>query len=190
MVKRERILNIVLAAAAAALIFVLALQESEIDRLRTEPPAVELRIDTVWVRDTIRTPGPVVIREEVRRVPADVDTAAILQRYYTARVLADTFRLRDLATVRVQDTLFQNNIVGRSVDYELATLIPRLEYSAPPKAAVAPPRLALSVGAQLGTEQAAVMAGVRLRRAEILGAYDLRLRAPSLILKYDIWQWQ
>lgn len=188
--KRERILNIVLAAMAAVLIYIISLQESEIERLRTETPAVEIRMDTVWVRDTIQTSGPVVVREEVREVPASVDTAAILQRYYTARVLADTFHLRDVATVFVQDTLFQNDIIGRSVDYELATLIPRLEFSAPPAAASSSPRLALSIGAQLGTEQAAVMAGLRLRRAEILGAYDLRLRAPSLILKYDLWQWQ
>lgn len=186
--KRERILNIVLAGMAAVLVFAVSQLESEIERLRTEPPAVEVRIDTVWVCDTILTPGPVVVREEVREVPAIVDTAEILQQYFTARVLADTFQLRDVATVRVTDTLFQNNIIGRAVDYDLAMLDISAEYKGPEKPSQA--RLALSLGVQLGSEQAAVIGGIRYKRVEVGVGYDLRLRAPSILLKYDLWQWR
>ena len=187
--KHERILNIVLATMLLAMMFVLSWHEKCLLGERSDgTPAVELRIDTVWVRDTILTTSPVVVREEVREVPASVDTAAIVQHYFTARVLSDTFHLRDMVTVRITDTLFQNDIVGRTVDYDLATLEPTVIYT--PAAGQRHPRVALSAGVQLGREQVAVLAGLRIRRAELLGGYDLRLRAASVSLKYDVWQWQ
>lgn len=149
-----------------------------------EEPVVELRIDTCWVHDTVRTAGPVVEREVVREVPASVDTAAILSAYFTERTLTDSFRLRDMATVWITDTLFQNDIVGRSVAYDLAELQPTVSIRH------TRPRLALSIGVQLGREQAAPMVGIRYKRAEVLGGYDFRLHAASITLKYDIWQWQ
>lgn len=147
-------------------------------------PEVRLRIDTAWVHDTIVTPGPVIVRSEVRRVPADVDTADILRQHFTQKTLADTIRLRDMATVYIMDTVFRNNIAGRNVTYDMAMLEPKLEGTAKRQA-----RLALNVGVQLGQQQAAVMAGVRYKRIEAGLGYDLRLHAPSITLKYDILQW-
>lgn len=152
-------------------------------------PLVEVRMDTVWVHDTISEPGPVVVREVVCEVPAAVDTDAILADYYTRRILSDTLHLRDVATVCITDTLFRNDIVGRAVTYDLAELTPEIICHNVPRNRY-PARLALSAGVQLGRGQAAVAAGVRIRRAELLGAYDLRLHAPSITLKYDILQWQ
>lgn len=153
-----------------------------------EEPMVELHIDTLWLHDTILTAGPVVVWEEVREVPADVDTAAIISRYFTARTLKDSFRLRDMATVRITDTLLQNDIIGRTVDFDLAQLDVSYDIHGPRKGT--PARLALSVGVQLGREQAALMGGVRLKRTELGAGYDFRLHAPSLTIKYDILQWQ
>ena len=152
----------------------------------TEEPTVELRIDTMWCHDTIVKPGPVLVWEEVREVPADIDTMAIVQAYYTTRVMADTLRLQDMAEVHIVDTVVENKIVGRYIDYDLA----HLDVTASVHGKTAAPRLALTVGAQMGTEQAALLAGVRIRRAEILGGYDFRLHAPNITLKYDILQWR
>lgn len=185
--KIERILNIVLAVATIVAIGMMAMMCHNIHNVMSEPPVVELRIDTTWVHDTIRTAGPVVVREEVREVPAAVDTAAILSAYYTERTLSDTFHLRDVATVRITDTLYMNNIVGRQVDYDLATL--DVSYEVKYRNCYTQPRMALSLGAQLGREQAAVMVGLRRKRAELLAGYDLRLHAPSVTLKYDLKQW-
>lgn len=186
--KNERILNVVLGAIVLVLVVLLAWREDGDLLPPAALPAVEVRMDTVWVHDTILTAGPVVVREEVREVPADIDTPAILSAYYTSRTLSDTFHLRDVATVRITDTLFQNNIVGRMVDYDLATLHPTVISGSTGQ--LSPPRLALSLGTQLGSEQAALVVGLRLRRAELGIGYDLRLHAPSVTLKYDIWQWQ
>lgn len=202
--KRERILNIVLGTLLLVLVAALAFDDERRTGMMTarhqpaEGLVVKLHTDTVWIHDTIRTAGPVVVREEVREVPAAVDTAAILSAYYTARTLSDTFHLRDVATVRITDTLLQNDIVGRHVDYDLAQVVPTavtIYPSETPTDRIAsrigtPVRLALSLGAQLGSEQAAVMGGVRFKRVELVGAYDLRLRAPSITLKFDVRQWQ
>lgn len=186
--KSERILNILLAAMVLLMAWMIADHEDCILGGHTsEPPMPELRIDTVWVHDTLETPGPVAVREEVREVPARVDTAAIVQRYFTARTLSDTFRLRDVATVRITDEVFRNDIVNRTIDYDLATLDVSLQ-SWKPRAT--PARLTLNVGVQLGGGQAALMAGLRYKRTELAGCYDLCLHAPSIILKYDLWQWQ
>ncbi|MBQ7496202.1 MAG: hypothetical protein IJT75_10755, partial [Bacteroidaceae bacterium] len=188
--KSERILNILLAAMVLLMAWMIAEHEDCILGDHTsEPPIVELRIDTVWVHDTIETPGPVVVREEVREVPARVDTAAVLQRYFTARTLSDTFHLRDVATVRITDTVFQNNIVARTIDYDLAKLDISLQRRKP-RIGTPPARLALSVGVQLGSEQTAVIGGVRCKRTELGLGYDLSLHAPSIFFKYDLWQWQ
>lgn len=151
-------------------------------------PTVEVRIDTVWIHDTLYTAGPVVVREVVREVPARVDTAAVLAAFYTERTLVDTLQLRDVATVRITDKVFNNDIIGRQVDYDLATLDVSYDIRQPRKGTS--PRLALSLGAQLGREQAAVMAGLRRKRSEFGLCYDLRLNVPSITYKYDVWQWQ
>lgn len=187
--KHERFISVVLAAMLLAIIMLVAGLEDGLRDRTAELPMVEMRIDTVWVHDTIKTPGPVVVREEVREVPADVDTAAILQQYFTARTLSDTFHLRDVATVRITDTVLENNIVGRMVDYELAQLVPSAVTFYPSEKTLHS-RLALTAGMQLGGEQAAVMGGVRFKRTELGLGYDLRLRRPSVFFKYDLWQWQ
>lgn len=158
-----------------------------------QTPAAEVHFDTIVIHDTIHKAGPEVVREEVREVPAAVDTAAILSAFYTERILSDTLHLRDVATVRITDTLFQNDIIGRGVDYDLSVLQPTVTIyptETTERRNGAPVRLAISAGAQLGREQAAVMVGLRIRRAEIVGGYDLRLHTPSITLKYDLWQWQ
>ena len=189
--KSERILNILLAAMVLLMAWMIAEHEDCILGDHTsEPPIVELRIDTVWVHDTIFTGAPVMVKERVREVPASVDTAAIVAAFYTERTFSDTFHLRDMATVRITDAVVQNSIVGRTVDYDLATLQPRVVCFPSGKPTGTNARLALSVGVQLGGEQTAVMAGLRYGRTELAGGYDLRLKAPSVFLKYDLWQWR
>ncbi len=144
---------------------------------------VDLRIDTLWVHDTLQSPGPVEVKYREKTVPADVDTAAILQKYYTERIMADTLRLKDMATVYIRDTVYMNNIIGRYVDYDLA----RLDISATAPRAK---KWALSLGTSIGRQQAAVLAGIRYKRADIAAGYDFRQRAPMVTLKYDILQWQ
>lgn len=195
--KNERLLNIVLGVLLLLMMVVVARHEDcilggkDAGRQPAEGVMVEMRLDTVWLHDTLYTAGPAVVREEVGEVPARVDTAAILAAFYTERTLSDSFRLRDLATVRITDKVFGNDIVSRVVDYDLGMMVPGA-VSVTDRASTRdtqPCRLALTVGAQMGGEQAAVMAGLRWKRAEVLGGYDLRLHVPSVIFKYDVWQW-
>lgn len=195
--KNERILNVVL--AAIALMVILAWKEDGDLLPPAAQPAVEVRMDTVHVHDTIYASLPPMVREVVRTVPAEVDTAALLAAFYAVRTYADTLHLQDMATVYLQDTVTENALHGRLVSYDLARLQPRITYlpqagkptgtrmETPGKAS--PARLALTAGVQLGSGQAAVMGGVRWRRTELGVGYDLRLHAPSLTLKYDVALW-
>ncbi|MBR4533074.1 MAG: hypothetical protein IKO85_00800 [Bacteroidaceae bacterium] len=197
--KNERILNVVLGAIALVLVVLLAWREDGDLLPPAALPAVEVRMDTVWVHDTLFLSQPGMVNEVVRMVPAEVDTAALLASFYAVRTYADTVHLQDVATVYLSDTVTENALHGRLVSYDLALMQPRITYI-PPSAdtrpasggtgQLSPPRLALSLGTQLGSEQAALVVGLRLKRAELGIGYDLRLHAPSVTLKYDIWQWQ
>ena len=197
--KNERILNVVLAAIAFMLLVILGWKEDGDLQPTATLPAVEVRMDTAYVHDTIYQSLPPMVREVVRTVPAEVDTAALLEAYYAVRTYADTLHLQDVATVYLSDTVTENALHGRLVSYDLARLQPRITYLPPAgeptgtrievPGKTSPARLALTAGVQLGSEQAAFMAGVRWRRTEFGIGYDLRLRAPSITLKYDVALW-
>lgn len=175
----------------ALLIFMLAKIEGCIQKHRDTSPdslLVEVRIDTLWIHDTLHVYHPAVIRELTRPVPAEVDTAAILASHFMTRVYADTLRIADVATVHISDSVSENRLQSRSIDWVAAQLEPVVTVTKPPN--VVTPRLALSTGVQLGTKQATVVVGLRIKRAELLAGYDLRLHTPNITLKYDIWQWQ
>lgn len=57
---------------------------------------------------------PVIVRVPVEvYIPADVDTMAILEDYYTTRIYTDTLSVEDLGYVSLTDTISQNRIVAR-----------------------------------------------------------------------------
>ena len=193
---KQRLITILLAVLAAAAIVVIDHMDSRLtDRhCAAEPPVVELRIDTVWLHDTIATSRPAMVREVVREVPARVDTAAILAAFYAARAYADTLRIADVATVCLLDTIAENSIRSRRVAFDVMRLQPTAVALQPPDAATrtapAAPRLAITAGLQAGPRQLAPTLGLRYRRATVAAAYDLRLNAPSVTLCFDIVQWQ
>lgn len=197
----ERHLNIMLLVLLAIAITILARHEDCIlGEDATQPsllPHVEVRMDTVWIHDTVVVSRPVPGKVIVRTVPAQVDTADILTAYYAVRTYTDTLQLRDVATVYIDDTVQENILRGRQMRYDLAQLQPRILYDPPnagnthigPRNGTSSARLALSVGVQLGSEQAAVMGGIRWKRTELGVGYDIRLHAPSILLKHDIGLW-
>ena len=207
--KRDRILNMLLGGLLLGLLVVLSGHEDcLLGGRRVEhtspnqvasPPRVEVRLDTLWLHDTIYRSLPPKVVEVVRPVPSAVDTSSVLSAYYAVRTYTDTLRLFDVATVYVDDTVTENSLRGRLFRYDLAQMQPRIAYipSAEPTGAVggsgekkAFPRLALSVGVQLGREQASVMGGFRWKRTELGVGYDLRLHAASVMVKYDVWRWK
>ena len=82
---------------------------------------VKHTIDTIIkpVTQTVFKPGETIYidRPVIVKVPADVDTAAILKDYYTKYPYKDTLRLDEgLGYVAVSDTIFKNRILNRKFD--------------------------------------------------------------------------
>tara|TARA_R110002124_G_scaffold135028_1_gene297815 strand:- start:12 stop:527 length:516 start_codon:yes stop_codon:yes gene_type:complete len=90
-----------------------------------EAPVV-VRVETKW--DTITKEIPVYIPEwKVRTeykdtfVYRDIDTLEILKDYFASYIYFDTL-YNDSITIRISDTITQNKIKNRSIEYDL--LIP------------------------------------------------------------------
>ena len=79
---------------------------------------VKQKIDTVYqLKDTIvYKPGKKIYLDKIIevKVPAKVDTLAILSKYYAKKIYVDTLKLADsLGYVIVNDTISENSILGR-----------------------------------------------------------------------------
>jgi hypothetical protein len=79
--------------------------------------AVHMVAYTVHVNDTIRLSAPAVIKEIEVPVPVDVDTAAILQQYFTKKVYNDPIIKTEYVEVHLTDTVYMNGLLGRTVSY-------------------------------------------------------------------------
>ncbi len=74
--------------------------------------------DTVWIPgDTIKVPYYTPIPGDIVYVPVptDIDTTAILQRYFATRFYSDTVPLDSIGTVQIKDSISKNQIVSRSL---------------------------------------------------------------------------
>lgn len=76
-----------------------------------------------------------VLRRDTIHIPAQVDTQAVIQNYFTERVFKDTATISE-AFITIQDTLFQNAIKGRYISVsnkrvtEIITYKPKLYFGA------------------------------------------------------------
>lgn len=52
-------------------------------------------------------------------IPANIDTAALLQDYYSKRIYLDTLNIDSLGYVAVTDTISENKILGRKFEANL-----------------------------------------------------------------------
>lgn len=86
--------------------------------------------DTVWETKTVTVPeyvpvpGKTEYVEKVVEVPADVDTAQILQDYYAERTYNDTIPIDTVGNAYITDVISENRIMSRnaSFDYKLPTI--------------------------------------------------------------------
>lgn len=76
-----------------------------------------IRIDTIKITDSLERPVPypvVVIRSIA---PPDVDTAKVITDYFLKRVYKDTLINTDLLMVSVTDTVTENALLARKINY-------------------------------------------------------------------------
>lgn len=130
--------------------------------------------------DTIYVPLP---GETVRElVPVDIDTAAIVNAYFSRHVYRDTLRasapgkLGGSAVAVINDTIAHNVIAGRKVSLTFT-----------------PNRLATTRSVDLlstwGLGNTSLMAGYRYRRWSMYAGYNFSTRAPVAGVGYQLFNW-
>lgn len=97
-------------------------------------------IDTIYkpVTQVVYRPGEVIFVDNpvYVQVPTNVDTAAILQDYYTKYPYKDTLKLTEgLGFIAINDTIFKNRILNRTFDSHVnkITIKETLYLEQPPK---------------------------------------------------------
>lgn len=79
---------------------------------------------TVTVPEYVPVPGKTEYVEKIVEVPAEVDTAKILQDYYAERTYNDTIPIDTVGTAYITDVVSENKIQSRNAafDYTLPTI--------------------------------------------------------------------
>ena len=134
----------------------------------------------VTTADTIYVPLPVKTVRDV--VPADVDTNAIIEEYFSHHIYRDTLRasaqgkLGGSAVAVISDTIAHNVIAGRKVSLTFT-----------------PNRLATTRSVDLlstwGLGNTSVMAGYRYGRWTVYAGYNFSSRAPTAGVGYQLLNW-
>ena len=134
----------------------------------------------VTTADTIYVPLPVKTVRDV--VPADVDTNAIIEEYFSHHIYRDTLRasaqgkLGGSAVAVISDTIAHNVIAGRTVSLTFT-----------------PNRLATTRSVDLlstwGLGNTSVMAGYRYGRWTVYAGYNFSSRAPTAGVGYQLLNW-
>ena len=130
--------------------------------------------DTLIVTDTMYLPGPVITKQIPVPVPADVDTAAILAAYHTQRIYNDSLLSTPDIQVVVVDTVYQNQLLGRRVSWQLNKPVHNR---------------AISLGTSVAPNGIFMSVGYRSHRWTFTGGYDVYNKAVMVSAHYDIFQW-
>lgn len=131
--------------------------------------------EIVHVTDTLFLPSPVQVDSIIVPVPAEIDTAAILNQYFTKHIYRDTLIQTKFVKVHITDTVYMNRLLGRVVDYNLSFPV----YNQ-----------ALSLGTVGGYKNLSLLAGYRHKRWEFLGGYDFYNKSLMVGAKYTLFRWQ
>lgn len=116
-------------------------------------------------RETVQIPAPAII-----------DTQRVINNYYHKLVYRDTIVKKDIATVTLTDTIYQNAIAGRTVDVSFRPTY-RIKNNAIGLLSVA------------GSRQLLLMGAYRYKRLLLYGGYDLVQMAPVAGIGYQLFNW-
>lgn len=130
--------------------------------------------DTLLVWDTCYVPTPA--ETIMVKMPSTVDTAYVIQEFYTEKLYRDTVFNNDTVTLVLQDTLWQNSLQSRAVS---------LTFNANRFVK------ANSVGLQgvVGYNHAALMGTYRHNRWQLMGGYDFIGRGAMVGAGYTLKEW-
>lgn len=130
--------------------------------------------DTIIVKDTVTAYHPVPSDTIYIPVPAIVDTAAVLSDYFSQKVYIDTIPLDIYGSVTVIDTLYQNGIDNRQVEYSIN--IPAYTTNK---------KVHFLAGGFIWKDGAGVMGSIKFKKLMMSAGYDFVNKSPAAAIQYE-----
>ncbi len=78
-------------------------------------------IDTIYIQknDSFYFPAPYPVYVSKPDIPEKVDTTAIINDYYSRKIYSELLINTENLKLSLSDTVFQNSLLGRNLNYEL-----------------------------------------------------------------------
>lgn len=130
--------------------------------------------DTVTVKEKLEVYKPMPSDTLYVKVPADVDTAAVLAAYFSRVTYHDVVPVENYGTVTIIDTIYQNGIENRVIEYDLSfpSYTKKKNFS-------------LAAGAFVRHDGFGPVASIRYKNLRLSAGYDIRNKAPIGALQYE-----
>lgn len=134
-----------------------------------------IMLPPVVIRDTIYgdIPDPVII---IKEVPADVDTSAILESYFSEKIYNDTILYYPELQISLTDIVNQNSLLDRRIF---------VNYQRPPM----PKYNAFSIGADISYMSVPLYLSYRHKRMTYRLGYDFINKSLIGGFSFDLLQW-
>ncbi len=145
---------------------------------------VSVYCDTVRIVDTVFSPAPpaLVIRVPTP-IPSVVDTQAVIDDYFSKKVYADTLVSDENLSIAVVDTVVNNSIVGRKVEYSLSVPIPE------PVTVYKPPDNEVYLSSVVGFYSTSVMVNYSRKSISYGIGYDFYNNSPVIGVAIKLARW-
>ena len=149
--------------------------------LLSHKPAVNgtIRTDTTFIpfHDTIYRDKPTLVYIQAPQLPVVIDTQAIIASYYSTHIYKDTLINLPELKVSITDSVRENSIIGRVVDYNYVMPVITKTVTLPsPKWS----------GAVLVDSRGAASALLRYNRTLYTGGYDFVNKVPFVGVGFNL----
>lgn len=134
------------------------------------------------VHDTIVVHEPQPAETVFVPVPADVDTAEILESYFAKLVYVDTIHANEYVDIRIVDSVSQNRLQSHIVE-----ILSLPDVYVPPNASSS---RCLALGGGAGFNVAILKADYSLNRHTMSVGYDFRNKTPVFGYSFKIFSWK
>lgn len=144
-------------------------------------PQVAYRIVKQSVHDTIYVPVSAPSETVFVPVPQDVDTAQILQEYYSYNLYRDTVKINEYIEIAFHDTIYQNKLLSHNID---VLSLPKVMMN--PNATTS---RSVALGGVLGPKLYGVMADLNYKSHTFRLGFDFCNNSPLVGYSYRIKSW-
>lgn len=132
--------------------------------------------DTILVCDTQWLPAPSPIQVVQSPVPTQIDSAAVVRDYYKQRIYDDTLIQTEFVSVRLRDTVYNNLLLGRTLDYKIKVPVPKYNNQ-------------IFVSADIGSHLQVISAGYQYKNLIYKAGYDFYNEGPVIGIGLTLKKW-